>query len=98
MKKQRGMTMFLSAALAGSQLLTAMSAWAEDGQPPARQTTTVQAELQKLVHQDQAQQSGTAPTAPEIELVQASGQQANAQQNLRQARKAVRDERRSNNI
>ncbi|MCR9198740.1 MAG: hypothetical protein NXI04_08860 [Planctomycetaceae bacterium] len=113
MKKQRGLKVFLSAALAGSQLLAALSVSAEDNQsstPPAKTAqaapqTTVQRELQKLVHEDQAGQQSNRPV-PAIRQVQAtqasaSGQQVNPQQvnpqqDLRTARKAVREERRQN--
>jgi len=111
MKKQRGLKVFLSAALAGSQLLTALSVSAGDessSAPPAKTArasqsapqTTVQRELQKLVHEDRAGQQGNRPV-PAIRQVQAtqtsaSGQQVNPQQDLRTARKAVREERRQN--
>lgn len=110
MKKQRGLKVLLSAALAGSQLLTALSVSAGDeasSAAPAKAQatqsapqTSVQRELQKLVHEDRAGQQGNRPV-PAIRQVQATqtsarGQQVNPQQDLRTARKAVRDERRQN--
>lgn len=104
MKKQRGLKVFLSAALAGSQLLTALSVTAEDGSSssaPAKSAaaapqTTVQSELQKLVHEDQTHR-GDRPV-PAIRQVQATqtAEQASPQQDLKTARKAVREERRQN--